>query len=218
MPPDPTSVAAAPVGGDRAPIVQLPVVLAASWLGFAFGLEGGVLAVVACAALWPPRVPWRPVAARRVLLGYVPFAVAWLVFVVAYLRIAHACGFVIPPQPMLETMAKQGTAMPGFVLAVFGIVAIAPVVEEVLFRGYLFTALDVVLPRWATQVATAAVFGLLHGPGYALPIGVLSLYFGWQRAKNGSLLPSILAHAVHNGLTVAVTVLWPGHLELLYPR
>ncbi len=218
MPSDPTPAAAAPVVGDRAAIVQLPFVLAACCLGFVFGLEGGVLAVVACAAIWPPRVPWRPLAARRGLLGYVPFALVWLVFVVVYLRIANACGFVIPPQPTLETMATQGTAMPGFVLAVFGIVVVAPVVEEVLFRGYLFTALDLVLPRWATQIATATVFGLLHGPAYALPIGVLSLYFGWQRAKNGSLLPSILAHAVHNGLTVAVTVLWPGHLEHLYPR
>lgn len=199
------------------PLLQLPVVLAVAWAAFSFGLEPGLLALAVAVAVWPPQVPWRPVAARAVLLGYLPFAVAWLLFVVLWLRTTHACGWTIPPQAVLEQMAREGLAMPGLPLVVVGIVAIAPVFEEIVFRGYVFTALDQVLPRWATQLGTAVAFGAMHGAGYSVPIGVLALFFGWLRARSGSLLPSILAHAVHNGLTVAVTLSWPGHLEYLYP-
>lgn len=207
----------APQARLATPLLQLPVVLGIAWIAFSFGLESGLLALAVAVAVWPPQVPWRPVAARSVLLGYVPFAAAWLLFVVLWLRTTHACGWTIAPQPILEQIAKQGSAMPGLVLVVVGIVLIAPVFEEIVFRGYVFTALDQVLPRWATQLGTAAAFGALHGPGYSVPIGVLALFFGWLRARSGSLLPSILAHAVHNGVTVAVTLSWPGHLEYLYP-
>ncbi|NJR42338.1 MAG: CPBP family intramembrane metalloprotease, partial [Akkermansiaceae bacterium] len=34
------------------------------------------------------------------------------------------------------------------------------------------------------------------------PIGVLSLLFGYLRQRHGSLWPSVLAHALHNALTL----------------
>jgi membrane protease YdiL (CAAX protease family) len=36
--------------------------------------------------------------------------------------------------------------------------------------------------------------------------------------RHGSLWPSVFAHAVHNAVTVVITVAWPETLELLYPR
>lgn len=208
----------APPAAARTAVVQLPCAIAAWMSGAAFGLEAGIAALTVFALAWPPRAPWRPLAAKRVLAAYLPFAVAWLMFVALYLRVTHACGWTVPPQPDLARLAHDGLATPGLVSRLVGIVVIAPVLEEVLFRGYLFTALDVVAPRPVVHVATAVAFGAVHGAGYALPIGVLALFFGWLRARHGSLLPSILAHAGHNALTVGVTMAWPGHLELLYPR
>jgi membrane protease YdiL (CAAX protease family) len=124
----------------------------------------------------------------------------------------------VAPQPQLQDLARQGTALPGFWLLVVAIVIGAPLAEELVFRGYLLGTLLRVLPHWPAQLVTAAVFGYVHGPAYALPIGVLGLLFGWLRTRHGALWPSMLAHAVHNGLTVTVTLLWPGHLEWLYPR
>lgn len=199
-------------------LVQLPCAIAAWMSGAAVRLEVGIAALAVFALAWPPRAPWRPLAAKRVLAGYVPFAIAWLAFVAVYLRVTHACGWPVPPQPELMQLAREGLATAGLVSRLVGIVLIAPVLEEVLFRGYLFTALDFVVPRRVAHVTTAVAFGAVHGAGYALPIGVLALFFGWLRARHGSLLPSILAHAVHNALTVGVTMAWPGHLDLLYPR
>ena len=79
-------------------------------------------------------------------------------------------------------------------------------------------AVERALPSWGTQAVVATLFGLAHGLAHALPIGVLSLVFGYLRQRHGSLLPSMLAHAAHNGITVTVVVCWPGTLDLLYAR
>ncbi len=193
-------------------VVPLFVVMQAGWW------PGAAFAVIGLAVVWPARVRWMPAAVRSVFTVYVPFAVAWVVFTALYLRGMHAVGWTVAPQPLLQQLAEQGTAMPEFWAALVSIVVVAPLFEEIVFRGYVFTGLSVVLPRAAVHVVTAAAFGLVHGLSYALPIGVLALLFGWLRARHDALLPSILAHAVHNGLTVVVALAWPAHLELLYPR
>ena len=115
-------------------------------------------------------------------------------------------------------MRLDGTAMPDFWVWAATAVVCAPVAEEIAFRGYLFTALRSVLPRAAAHGITATLFGLVHGIGHALPIAVLSLLFGYLRDRYRSLLPSMLAHAAHNAITIALVVTWPGLLDLFYDR
>ena len=211
-------MSARPAVADLAPALQL---LAALGCVLVISLGQMLIGLVLLAMLviaWPPAVPWRPVAARFVLLVYVPFAVVWLAGVALYLKVAHELGHTVPVQERLEQIARQGTSTPHLLWLCLGIVFVAPLAEEVLFRGYLFTALLRVLPSWATQLATAVLFGLVHGLPYALPIAGLALLFGWLRARHAALLPCVLAHTVHNGLTVAITLSWPQHLELLYPK
>lgn len=197
---------------------QLPAAVAAALL-FVVSADLGMVLLVVLALLWPPAVRWRPLAAGRVLLSYLPFAVLWFAFVWLYLHGLAALGHTVAPQPMLQELARDGAASEQFGLKVVGIVVLAPFFEELLFRGYLFSACVAArLPNVATQLLVAALFGLVHGLDYALPIGVLALLFGWLRQRHDALLPSMFAHAVHNGLTVAVTLVWPGHLDILYPR
>lgn len=195
-------------------LVVLAIVAVLFWVDQQVGLLGLLVMVV----VWPPAVRWRPLPVLRVLRAYAPFAAVWLGLTIGYLQVMHGVGWSVLPQPALERLAESGLATPGFALSVLGIVVLAPVFEEVVFRGYLFCALATVLPPVATQLLTAALFGLVHGLDYALPIGTLALLFGWLRTRYQSLLPSIFAHAVHNGLTVAITIAWPASLELIYPR
>lgn len=191
---------------------------AAQQLAVSVAMALAGVAVLAFAVLLPPAVAWRPVRAAAVLRAYVVFALPWLVLLVLYLRLLAAAGAPAPPQPLLQQLAEHGTALPHFWLVVGAAVLLAPLVEEVLFRGYLLGTLLQAMRPWPAQLLTAAAFGLVHGPYYALPIGCLSLLFGWLRCRYRALLPSVLAHGVHNGLTIAVTVAWPGHLQWLYPR
>jgi len=101
------------------------------------------------------------------------------------------------------------------VLAVF-IVLGAPVVEELFFRGLLLRSLDrslAVAGRWAgpavAVVATAAAFGLAHGEGLiiALGLGVFGLVLGVLAEAFHRLGPGIVAHATFNCATVVALAL-----------
>ena len=82
-----------------------------------------------------------------------------------------------------------------------------------MFRGYVQGALKKLAPTWVAVVLTATLFGLIHGLVYALPIGLLGLFFGAIREKYGSLQVAVVLHAMHNSLTVAVTFVFPQTLD-----
>jgi membrane protease YdiL (CAAX protease family) len=186
----------------------------------ATNVEGSMLAfavatLVVGTLAWrlPTALPWRPVCAKLVVGSYLPFALVWSALLVGYLRLV-ACA----PQPALEYLATASSARPGFWAVVVAIVLGAPVAEEIVFRGYLQGALlGVLRPRLAIGL-TAIGFGLVHTLPYAAPVTLLGALFGTLAYRCQSLGASILAHALHNGLTVLVTVLWPGSLDFLYHR
>lgn len=188
----------------------LAVLLGADW-------RLGCFMAVGCVLVFPP-APWHPVCALRVLRAYGVWLLLWVAFAAAYLRVMIALGHRVEPQQQLLDLAAHGTALPSFWIHVLVIVGVAPLVEEIIFRGYLWASVERALPKWGVHLIVATLFGLAHGLGHAVPIGVLSLVFGYLRQQHGSLLPSICAHALHNGLTVASIVLWPGLLDLLYAR
>lgn len=199
------------------PLLQLVMVFVAVAATMRVSAYATILVVVVAGVCWPPAAPWLPLRARFVLGRYLPFAAVWLAATIGYLHLLHALGHAIPPQPQLLELADQGLGHPRFWLLVAGIVVAAPVCEELIFRGYLFTALRSVAPSVVAQSLTAGLFGLVHGFAYALPIGGLGLLFGHLRERTGALTPPMLAHAVHNGLTVALAVCWPAHLQWMYP-
>jgi membrane protease YdiL (CAAX protease family) len=89
------------------------------------------------------------------------------------------------------------------------VVSVGPLVEELLFRGVLLSAL---LQRWRTgwSVAISSLaFALIHLPGldfqwYALPdLLLLALALAWLRLHSGSIWPAVLTHGLNNLLGVA---------------
>lgn len=88
-----------------------------------------------------------------------------------------------------------------YILAFATLVVIAPVVEEILFRGYLFGKLRRHVSLWAAILITSAVFGIVH---LAWNVGVdvfaLSIVLCLLRVWSGRLWPSILLHMMKNGL------------------
>jgi hypothetical protein len=89
-------------------------------------------------------------------------------------------------------------------------VVIAPVFEEVLFRGFLQSALrSAGVNRWAVIAFVSVFFAFLHYPNYShmLALFFLSLGLGYAYEHSGSLFRPILMHVFFNGFSVAVT-LW----------
>lgn len=193
----------------------------AAWAGIEAGMLVFTLAcacVVAFARWQRPGLSWRPVRSGFVVARYAPFVLLWTAVLLGYLALARGVGFAVPPQPALEYLATRPLDRPGFWVVVAGVTIGAPVAEEIVFRGYLQPALLCMFRPWVAVVLTAAAFGAVHTLPYALPVGLLGAFFGMLAARTGSLGPAIVCHALHNTLTVALTVLWPQSLNLLYPR
>lgn len=85
------------------------------------------------------------------------------------------------------------------VWAVVVLVVLAPVGEELAFRGLVFPGLARSLGLTEAYAITAFAFGILHLAVPSLVTHVpLGLYFCWLRHRSGSLWPPLLAHALHN--------------------
>ncbi|MDB4749515.1 ABC transporter permease subunit [Rubripirellula sp.] len=103
------------------------------------------------------------------------------------------------------TIAKMRETSPLLLIAVF---ALTPaVIEELCFRGYLFSAIRGAVSPLRTVVITALLFGLFHVlTGNALlverfvPSTLMGLIIGWVAYRTGSVFPGIVIHFVHNGL------------------
>lgn len=91
-------------------------------------------------------------------------------------------------------------------LAIFAVMAvtIAPLFEELLFRGFIQPLLSRSLGVTAGVVLTAALFGALHAPEYswawqyALAVSIAGAVFGWIRARTQSIIPSTIMHGGYN--------------------
>ena len=81
-------------------------------------------------------------------------------------------------------------------------VILAPVFEEIIFRGLLFTTLRTKFGFPVSMVGSAAIFALAHGYGPIAFLTVLwsGLLWAWIYERTGSVVPGICAHAVNNGL------------------
>jgi uncharacterized protein len=89
---------------------------------------------------------------------------------------------------------------------------VAPVAEELFFRGYFFTALRNWKGVWPAAILTGLVFGAIHAGsapvGYLVPLAVLGFGLCLLYWKTGSLYPCIALHALNNSLAFGVTQHW----------
>lgn len=117
-----------------------------------------------------------------------------------------------PPEtpPPIEKLLSSAGAM--WIFAIFGI-GVAPLFEEIIFRGFLFKVLSEMRgPRLAVPV-TAVLFALLHVPqlwgswaGVAL-IFLVGYTLSLVRNRSNSLIPSLIIHTSYNGMLFGVFVM-----------
>ena len=94
-------------------------------------------------------------------------------------------------------------------LGIISIVVMAPLVEELLFRGAIQGHL---MRKWKMPylgiVVSSLIFGVVHGNPAQIPFAfVVGMALGWMYYLTGSLIPGMLMHFINNGSSVLLYVL-----------
>lgn len=169
-------------------------------------LYTGVIVATLTAALlrggrrgWPSLVAAGPGRWHR---GVVPIALVTLVYA-ALFTLAHVVG----RERHLLSMGPTDYVLLGTLSA--NLVVLAPLAEELVFRGWLYTGLRA---RWrflSSFLATAGTFAAAHwflDPLHVLRVLPLALALGLLREFTGSIRPTITLHAAYNFVIVAITL------------
>lgn len=153
---------------------------------------------------------WSPVSGR-ILLVLLPltWGVMWWM------------NFIMELLDLPDLTADMFLQMKNNLLGVVSIAFVAPVVEEMLFRGAIEGEL---LRRWHNPskaiFLSALLFGLVHLNPAQMPYAFcLGLLLGWLYYRTKSIVPGIVLHLVNNGTSVILMLALPdpsaGLIDLL---
>ena len=110
--------------------------------------------------------------------------------------------FIPAPEYILNLNGLlQPESVGGFILLFTAVVLIAPLGEELLFRGFLQQFLE---EHWKDVtraiLITALFFAVIHmNPYWFVQIYILGITLGFLSWKTGSVLPPLLLHGMNNG-------------------
>jgi membrane protease YdiL (CAAX protease family) len=133
-------------------------------------------------------------------------AVGWSALgIFVFYVLAGAYSALLGPQPEQTVTEDLGLRQSTLYLVLGGllVVVVAPIAEEVFFRGFFYRALRTSLPIWAAVLIDGVVFGGIHYTGpdslAILPVlAALGAIFCLIYERTGSLYTVIGLHAVNN--------------------
>ena len=181
----------------------------------ALSLAGGLAAWTYLGLREGSFAPRRAPLSRRKLLAWRDVLVSYLVALPGFFAVTEfnrRLFLGLGGEEPVQGIASGWDQLAPLELAGVGVLAVLllPLLEEALFRGYLWRWLagrPEFGPRRAMALS-AMVFALLHEPQAWLPILYLGGLFAWVYWRSGRLRYAVFAHALHNGLA-AVLVLLP---------
>lgn len=109
-----------------------------------------------------------------------------------------------------NTMEDTFIAMSRNPFGLLSIALLAPVLEEMLFRGAIEGRLLRVWQNpWAAIVVSSLIFGIVHMNPAQIPFAfLLGMMFGWLYYRTGSLLPGIVGHVLNNSVAAVNMILY----------
>jgi membrane protease YdiL (CAAX protease family) len=141
-----------------------------------------------------------------------------LVLIAFYTAASGGAGGPLAPQggpahPIVDQLAGAGVWP---IVQIFLVAAVAaPIVEEIMFRGVLYRHLrsatsgeGVVLSVLISTVINTFLFAVIHPQGFLAVPALMSLAVALTlvREWRGTIVPSIVIHAISNGLVMSLLV------------
>lgn len=98
---------------------------------------------------------------------------------------------------------QEGLLSSGPMIQIVGLGILAPIMEEILFRGLVYRRLKRYMPKWGAVLLGAGIFAVYHGNMmqilFAFPMALLII---WSYERWGTLTAPILFHMAANLSTV----------------
>lgn len=154
---------------------------------------------------------------------------AFVVYIIASGLVMAAMTSLFPvidltqPQQLPFSQSMLGTSW-HYALAFLTLVIIAPLAEELLFRGYLYGKIRKLAPIWVAVLVSSLAFGVAHlwsGPDTPLQWAVmidtfvLGIMLSLLREYTGAVWASVLVHAIKNGLAFYLLFMNPQLIDQL---
>lgn len=163
----------------------------------------------------PARFGLRPTPVGRAVLWIVAGFVTFTIVGGAWLALTDAQD---EQDLITETLTENPTTATVVGLA-FLTVVIAPIVEEVVFRGFVFQALRSAMPVGVAAAVSGLLFGVVHVFGspveFIVPLAVLGTILALIFWRTGSLYPCIALHALNNCIAFGSARDWSWEIVVL---
>lgn len=141
-------------------------------------------------------------------MGLLALAAAYPLIILVQAMVSGAAGGEMDPQAMVQFLV-DADSLRDRLAVLFVAVVVAPVAEEVIFRGYLYPVAKRVVGPFAALIGTSLLFALLHAHAGSIPaLTMLAVCLGLAYEKSGSLLVPMIMHAVFNAVSVAAILLF----------
>lgn len=153
------------------------------------------------------RGDWGLLALRRPRRWGSAFGVGILVLLAVNLVAAALSPFIDPGEEQGLTPSDWEPSHAGqFALFAFSVVVLAPIAEELTFRGLGYTLLRP-FGLMPSIVGTALIWSFAHGLLEAIPIiTCLGIGLGWIRYRQDSTIPGMILHGSFNAIALAAAL------------
>ena len=118
---------------------------------------------------------------------------------------------VLPVHPVLLAIRDNAWGWWGGLQLLLTAVVVAPLVEELFFRGLILqTVWHYARQAWLAVIISSVAFGAVHGqPQDILPLCTMGIVLGYLRLRTRSLTACVIAHAVFNARTMILALYFP---------
>lgn len=153
------------------------------------------------------KTSWKEIGCQKTnAYGIMLGVLSGVAIYITLLGIMLAMNALIPngmPAQNIEHFIQADSSLFEKALVVFTVSVIAPISEELLFRGYLLTSLKKITNPKIAAIVTALIFGLIHGDLYRfIPLALGGLILCYLVERTQSLIPSIISHGMWNFIMI----------------
>ena len=157
------------------------------------------------------RISWKDLGmGRKLILKDLKLAgLGYVIYFGSFLIISMIAAAFVDTDQEQQLGFDNVVTIEHLILVFISLVILPPIVEEILFRGFLYSGLRTKLTKWVSAIVVSVLFGIAHlqlgsdaPPLWIAMIDtfILSMILVWLREKTGAIWAGMLVHGFKNFL------------------